>query len=169
MLASALVAAAALFIATAGIALMAQRPRMATRLFIAAIVVIAAIPLFADVFLFFSHVSIAPIVRLGIVLLIAAAAIAGRIGSALLIAVVASAAIFLGAATPVWVMMLAAAPLSIFVGIWLLQRLLHPFYGDDASAHVAGVYLVRVFDAAGRALLFLLTAPFRMLGQVRRR
>ena len=54
-------------------------------------------------------------------------------------------------------------PIAVFIAIWMLQHTLELWYGDDAAAHVAGTYLVRVFDAIGRGVLWILTAPMRLL------
>jgi hypothetical protein len=64
---------------------------------------------------------------------------------------------------PVWILLVVLVPFGAFIAIWLLQHSVQLWYGDDAGAHVAGTYLVRVFDAIGRAILWLLAAPLRLL------
>ncbi len=49
--------------------------------------------------------------------------------------------------------LLVVAPFSVFILIWLLQRLLTPIYGPRAAGHVTGEYLVRALDGTGRLLV----------------
>ena len=51
----------------------------------------------------------------------------------------------------------------VFGGILLLQSLIRPIYGETAGGYVAGNYLVRVFDFIGRAIVAVLSLPFRLL------
>jgi hypothetical protein len=109
-------------------------------------------------------------------LLTGAAAIAGllalamqraRIGLALLWPAVSRWLIwpFLGPLLAAnWILVaLIVAPFSLFILVWMLQRLLTPIYGEDAAAHVTGHYLVRIIDGAGRMLGWLLLYPFRLI------
>jgi hypothetical protein len=51
-----------------------------------------------------------------------------------------------------------------------LDRVVSSVYGPRAGGHVTGTYLVRVFDAIGRGLIFGLVFPFRLaLRSIRRR
>lgn len=62
-----------------------------------------------------------------------------------------------------WLVVLVVAPFAAFILIWILQRVLRPIYGDGVADHVAGTYLVRAIDATGRALGWLIAAPFQAL------
>jgi hypothetical protein len=58
---------------------------------------------------------------------------------------------------------LIAAPFTVFILIWFLQRILTPIYGGRAASHVTGEYLVRTIDGAGNLLGILIAAPFRLI------
>ncbi len=57
----------------------------------------------------------------------------------------------------------------VFGGILLLQSVIRPIYGKTAGGYVAGDYLVRVFDFIGRAIVAVLSLPFRLLRRRGRR
>lgn len=53
-----------------------------------------------------------------------------------------------------------------FMAIRLLQRLVSLGYGNHASAHVAGTYLVRLLDGLWSAFRTLIVGPFRLLARL---
>jgi hypothetical protein len=57
----------------------------------------------------------------------------------------------------------------VFGGVLLLQSVIRPIYGETAGGYVAGNYLVRILDFAGRAIVAVLSLPFRLLFRGRRR
>jgi hypothetical protein len=59
--------------------------------------------------------------------------------------------------------MLSVAPFTVFILIWLLQKVLRPIYGEHVADHVAATYMVRTLDASGRGVGWLVAAPFRVL------
>jgi hypothetical protein len=66
--------------------------------------------------------------------------------------------------------LMLVAPFSLFIMIWLLQKILRPIYGAPVADHVAGTYVVRAVDASGRSLGRLVGGPFRLAwGALRRR
>jgi len=67
---------------------------------------------------------------------------------------------------PIWLIVIMVAPFSLFILIWILQKVMTPIYGADAASHVTGTYLVRALDGTGRFLGGLLTAPLRALGRL---
>lgn len=64
---------------------------------------------------------------------------------------------------PIWLIVVMVAPFSLFILIWILQKVMTPIYGADAASHVTGTYLVRALDSTGRFLGWLVTAPIRAL------
>lgn len=64
---------------------------------------------------------------------------------------------------PIWLIVTMVAPFSLFILIWILQKVMTPIYGADAASHVTGTYLVRALDGTGRFLGWLVTAPVRAL------
>jgi hypothetical protein len=71
---------------------------------------------------------------------------------------------------PIALVVIATPIVVIFGSLLLLDRVVSSVYGPRAGGHVTGTYLVRVFDAIGRGLIFGLVFPFRLaLRSIRRR
>lgn len=64
---------------------------------------------------------------------------------------------------PIWLIIIMVAPFSLFILIWILQKVMTPIYGAEAASHVTGTYLVRALDGTGRFLGWLVVAPLRAL------
>ena len=59
--------------------------------------------------------------------------------------------------------LLIIVPISPFILIWILQRVLAPIYGQRAAGHVSGEYLVRSIDAVGHVTRWLFLLPLRLV------
>ncbi len=67
---------------------------------------------------------------------------------------------------PIIAYALALPLVAIFGGLFLLDRGVSFVYGRRAGGHVTGTYLVRIFDAAGRAVLWVAHLPFRIVARI---
>jgi hypothetical protein len=70
---------------------------------------------------------------------------------------------------PLALVLLATPIVAVFGGLLLLDRFVSLTYGPRAGGHVTGTYLVRVFDAIGGGLMWILRLPFRFAVHLSRR
>jgi hypothetical protein len=69
---------------------------------------------------------------------------------------------------PLALVFLAVPIVAIFGGLLILDRAVCLIYGPRAGGHVTGTYLVRIFDAIARGMMWSVAAPVRRIARLLR-